>query len=64
MSKRISTLKESPCYQCGCMNECNKKISSNYKLQEIEDMVFPNADFDYHNCGIWISLNAPEMIEE
>ena len=27
------------------------------------DLVFPNADFDYHECGIWIALNAPEMVE-
>lgn len=63
MSKRIENLKQSPCYQCGCMNKCGEKISRSPKLQEIEDMVFPNADFDYHECGIWIALNAPEMVE-
>ena len=29
----------------------------------VKDSVFGNADFDYHKCPIWISLNAPEMIE-
>ena len=64
MSKRIENLKQSPCYQCGCMNKCSEKISRSPKLQEIEDMVFPNADLDYHDCGIWIALNAKEMVEE
>lgn len=63
MSKKIESLKQSPCYQCECMNKCSEKISGNPKLQEIQDAVFPNADFDYHDCGIWIALNAPEMIE-
>lgn len=63
MSKKIESLKQSPCYQCGYMNKCSEKTSGNPKLQEIEDMVFPNADFNYHDCGIWIALNAPEMIE-
>lgn len=63
MSKKIESLKQSPCYQCGCINKCGEKISRSPKLQEIEDMVFSNADFDYHDCGIWIALNAPEMVE-
>lgn len=61
--KRIKTLKESPCYQCDCPTKCQNKIIRNPKLQEIQDMIFPNADFDYHECGIWIALNAPEMVE-
>lgn len=64
MAKRISSLKESPCYQCKCMEKCLEKISTNSKFQEIQDSIFANADFDYHNCSIWIALNAPEMIEE
>lgn len=61
--KRIKILSESPCYQCNCMEKCSMKISNFSKLQEIQDAVFPNADFDYHDCGIWIALNAPKMIE-
>ena len=59
----IQNLKESPCYHCGCMEKCFKKVKKNVKFQDIQDNVFPNADFDYHNCGIWIALNAPEMVE-
>lgn len=62
--KRIKKLSESPCYKCDCVMKCMEKISKSLKLQEIEDAVFPNADFDYHECGIWIALNAPEMVEE
>ena len=63
MNKRIQSLSESPCYQCHCECECNKKIKHNPVLGEIRDGVFGNADFDYHDCGIWIALNAPEMVE-
>lgn len=63
MSRRIKSLKESPCYQCHCEWECDKKIKRNPVLGEIRDGVFGNADFDYHDCGIWIALNAPEMVE-
>ena len=60
---RIKSLQESPCNQCGCSKKCAKKIRSNHKLSEIKDAVFGRADFDYHDCGIWIALNAPEMVE-
>lgn len=63
MNKRITKLSESPCYKCGCENECLLKILRNTALDEIRLSIFGNADFDYHDCGIWIALNAPEMIE-
>ena len=61
--KRIKNLSESPCIHCDCRIKCTVKIDKNPKLQEIQDAVFGNADFDYHDCGIWIALNAPEMVE-
>lgn len=64
MNRRINKLSESPCYQCGCSIECEVKILRNPVFDEIKFSVFANADFDYHDCGIWIALNAPEMIEE
>ena len=63
MSKRIDNLYESPCYQCGFQYECDKKIERSPKLGDIKDGVFGNAVFDFHDCGIWIALNAPEMVE-
>ena len=63
MSKRINFLEESPCYKCNCELECNEKIKRSPILEEIHDVVFPNADFDYHDCPLWIALNAPEMVE-
>ena len=63
MNNRIDNLQESPCYLCNCDKQCNKKIQSNIKLKEIKDQIFGNKNFDYHECGIWIALNAPEMIE-
>lgn len=59
--KRIENLSESPCYQCHCESECNKKIKRNPAFGEIRDGVFGNADFDYHECGIWIALNAKDV---
>lgn len=64
MSKRINYLYESPCYQCGFQYECYKKIENNLSLGDIKDSVFGNADFDFHDCGIWIALNAPKMVDE
>ena len=61
--KKIKSLSESPCAHCGFVEECNVKIERSPKLQEIQEAVFGNADFDYHQCGIWIALNAPEMVE-
>lgn len=64
MSRRIASLKESPCYQCGCTEECQYKITKNRELGDIRDVVFGNAEFDFHNCGIWIAVNAPRMVDE
>ena len=64
--KKITKLSESPCSQCGCSYECLRKLLrlKNENLSEIVYMVFPNAEFDYHNCPLWISLNAPEMVDK
>ena len=63
--KKITKLSESPCNQCGSTYKCMRKLLrlNNEKISEIMDMVFPNAEFDYHDCPLWISLNAPEMVE-
>ena len=61
MSKRINFLEESPCYQCHCEWECDEKIKKNPALDVIRDNIFPNADFNYHNCGIWIALNVKDV---
>lgn len=63
MAKRIERISESPCYNCGYMVECSKRIRENYKLGIIRDTVFGNKEFDYHNCGIRIALSSPDMIE-
>lgn len=63
MSKRITCLSESPCYKCGVWDKCNSKVRKAPKLQEIIDFVMPQADFDYRECGIWIALNAREVVE-
>ena len=64
MSKRITTLEESPCYQCGCRVACGEKIKRSPVLGEIRDGMFGHAEKEYHDCGIWIALNAKEMVEE
>ena len=61
--KRIKNLSESPCYQCHCEWECDERIKKNSVLDTIQSNIFPDADFDYHDCPIWIALNAPEMVE-
>lgn len=61
--KRIKSLSESPCTRCDCGVKCALKIDKSPKLQEVQDVVFGDAEYDYHNCGIWIALNAKEMVE-
>lgn len=58
MGKRISSLKESPCSKCGLSKKCEKKIKNYSRFSEIRDAIFGNADFDYHDCGIWIALKV------
>lgn len=62
--KRIKSLSESPCYKCGCDCECDMKIMKSPDIGVIKDKMFGDANADFHECGIWIALNAPEMIEE
>lgn len=62
-TKRIERISESPCSKCGYMVECSEKIRRSPRIEEIRDRVFGDANFDYHKCGIWIALNALDMIE-
>lgn len=62
-SKRITTLEESPCYQCGCRVACGEKIRRSPALGEIRDGMFGHAEKEYHDCGIWIALNTKEIVE-
>lgn len=60
---RITKLNESPCFNCGCDYQCDMKIEKSPAIGEIKDKMFGRKDLDYHDCGIWIALNAPEMVE-
>jgi len=64
MSKRISSLKESPCYKCTTAKECMQKIKCNPTLMSICDNILGDAEFDYHDCGLYIALTCPKMIDE
>lgn len=63
MCKRIYRLQDSPCYKCKMQKKCDSKISKSPRLSEVKDAVFGKADFDFHKCGIYVSLNAPELVE-
>ena len=63
MNKHIERMSESPCSKCGCIVSCSEKVRIVPRLDEIRDFVFPNAEYDYHDCPLWIAMNAPEMIE-
>lgn len=60
---RITKLSESPCSKCGCDYQCDMKIKKSPSIEVIKDKMFGRKDLDYHDCGIWIALNAPEMVE-
>lgn len=57
-------LLESPCYRCGCQDKCSNKIKRVPKFAEIRDNIFADAKYNFHNCPLWIALNAPEMVDE
>lgn len=56
MAKRITTLANSPCYQCGLDKECADKIKAQPYLMEIWIAHMGNAEFDYHDCSLWNCL--------
>nr|DAO00771.1 MAG TPA: hypothetical protein [Caudoviricetes sp.] len=60
MSQRIKSLAESPCYQCGKMEQCAAKVKRSPVLGDIVDCVMPRADFDYHGCSIYKAIILEE----
>lgn len=64
MNKKISCLKESPCSHCGTKNKCDIKVSKNQRFQEIIDYVMPKADYDFHDCPLYIALTAKVKDED
>lgn len=62
--KRIESLKDSPCYSCPNVIECESKLQRSPKLEEVKDNVIFNTNIDYKQCGIYVALTAPEMIDE
>lgn len=64
MSKKIKSVKDSPCWDCPVGYECSQKRIRNRNLDPIVDMVWDKADYDRKDCPIWIAINAPEMVEE
>ena len=64
MSKRISCLAESPCYQCGVGDKCLAKVARCQVLGDIVDDVMPNAEFDDHDCSIYKSLVLEESYDK
>lgn len=62
--KRIERISDSPCSKCGYSSQCDEKIAKNYSLTTIKDSFFSDEDKDYHDCGIYIALTVPELIDE
>lgn len=63
MYQRIEKLSESPCSKCGSKKKCDKKLKKNDNFLDIKNQVFSDKNFNYKECGLWIALNAPEMVE-
>lgn len=64
MSKRIENLQESPCCSCSMVIQCENKIKRSPVVSVIRECVFGKADYDFHNCGIYISLTTDDIIDE
>ena len=63
MYQRIEKLSESPCSKCGSKKKCDKKLKKNDNFLDIKNQVSSDKNFNYKECGLWIALNAPEMVE-
>lgn len=63
MYTRITKLSQSPCSQCQKKKKCSKKCKVNSSFLDIKNTIFKLNGFDYHNCGLYISLTAPELVE-
>ncbi len=64
MGRRIENLSESPCKKCGKEMECLIKTTKSPILSNIIDVIFGDADKDFNDCPIYISLTCPELVEE
>ena len=56
MYKLITSLTESPCFECPFRLACNKKVERVPALQEIVEYVWPKRDFPRENCSLWNSF--------
>lgn len=56
MYKLITSLTESPCFECPFRLVCNKKVERVPALQEIVEYVWPKRDFPRENCSLWNSF--------
>lgn len=62
MNKCIQSLSESPCFNCGCYEKCLQKVGRSPNLRVICDNMLGNSEADYHDCGIYIALNADAKV--
>lgn len=63
MSEQVK-LKDIPCMVCNKCRDCEKKIEQSPRIKEIKDVMMVRTDGQFEKCGIWIALNAPEMVDE
>lgn len=56
-------LTDIPCMVCDRLCDCENKLERSPKLKEIKEMMLNRTDGRVDKCGIWIALNAPDMIE-
>lgn len=63
-ARRISCIKESPCFSCPVSLLCDTQLEKNSALIDIKYCVFGDKSYDIKTCPIYISLTAPEMVEE
>lgn len=63
MSEQVK-LKDIPCMVCNKGYDCEKKIERTPRIKEIKDVMMAKTDGQFEKCGIWIALNAPEMVDE
>lgn len=61
---KITSLSQSPCSKCGMENRCLEKIGEYPIFKSIYENIMPRADFNYHNCSLYILVKAEEEENE
>lgn len=62
----MTKIESSPCMRCGIDEQCAEKVNriNHPEIDELALNMFVKFGEDYKNCPLYVSLTAPDMVEE